>query len=326
MEQNSILLSICIPTYNGASSFLRHSLDILLPVVEKYKDSVDVIVANNCSTDNTVELLQSYSHYSCLKYFTNEKNIGFKGNMKLISDKYADGYYSWMIGDDDIINPFFIDFIIGQLKLKQFDYIYIRSEDKNESLFDSKIYFPESFTITPSNFGQAIDRVSQRGNTLGTFIGSNIYRTDLFREVPKEIITDGFYEFYQVFPNAYILATAFAKKQCAYVAEPGIYAIEKDKAWSTEENLYLIVSKAHIDLYDYCLSLGVDKKDLIRTHKRLLFDNVITGYSRLLRGKKVRKVFFKSVIQSYKYPKIKLLIIECFLRKLTFRPQRKYSI
>lgn len=326
MEQNNILLSICIPTYNGASSFLKQSLDLLLPVVENYSNLIDVIVSNNCSTDNTEELLQSYSNFSCFKYYTNKVNVGFKGNMKLLSDHYADGYYSWMVGDDDIINPYFISFIINQLKLRQYDYIYVRSEDRVESQLGENITFANEFSITPSSYGQAIDIVSRRGTTLGTYIGSNIYRTDLFKAVPKEIITDGFYEFYQVFPNAYILATAFTNTKCAYVREPGIYAIDKDKAWSTEENLYLIVSKAHVDLYNYCLSKGVDKHDLIRTHKRLIFDNVIAGYSRLLKGEKVRKVFFKAVIQSYMYPLVKLQIIECVIRKLTFQPQRKYNL
>lgn len=50
------LLTIAIPTYNGART-IASMLNILLPQVD---ERVEVLVSDNCSTDNTVEIWRGW--------------------------------------------------------------------------------------------------------------------------------------------------------------------------------------------------------------------------------------------------------------------------
>lgn len=68
---NNILLSICIPTYNRAD-VLDETLNKLFSNPEFDKNLIEVIVSDNCSTDNTKHVV---SKYPFVKYFCNDKNV-----------------------------------------------------------------------------------------------------------------------------------------------------------------------------------------------------------------------------------------------------------
>ena len=94
-------LSICIPTYNRVR-YLKECLDSVLPQAKARKDEVEVIVIDNASPDDTQTVVQEFiATFDCLKYYRNEKNLGFAGNqVKCI--EYAMGNYMPLLCDDDI--------------------------------------------------------------------------------------------------------------------------------------------------------------------------------------------------------------------------------
>ena len=55
--QNLPLVSICIPVYNGAN-YIDETINCCIN--QSYKN-IEVIVSDNCSTDNTVELIKKYN-------------------------------------------------------------------------------------------------------------------------------------------------------------------------------------------------------------------------------------------------------------------------
>ncbi len=65
-------------TYNG-EKYLEKQLNSIY--TQTYKN-IEVIVTDDCSTDKTVEILKQYSKVHGLKYFVNEKNIGFVKNFE----------------------------------------------------------------------------------------------------------------------------------------------------------------------------------------------------------------------------------------------------
>lgn len=89
--------SIVIPTYNRAD-LLRTAIAIILQ--QTYKD-FELIISNNCSTDNTSEVVKSFKDKR-IRYFENEKNIRAEPNMKK-AVSYAQGKYIFTQGDDDFI-------------------------------------------------------------------------------------------------------------------------------------------------------------------------------------------------------------------------------
>ena len=64
-------ISIVIITYNGAR-FIREQLDSL------YSQSLipaEIVVCDNCSTDQTVSILEDYKKTNILRYFVNEQQL-----------------------------------------------------------------------------------------------------------------------------------------------------------------------------------------------------------------------------------------------------------
>lgn len=116
---DELLLTIAIPTYNRCA-YLKENLDVLLPQCAKYEEIIKVVVSDNASTDDTQELLTSYINLypKLIHYNRNEINIGLQGNF----DKAVDlsvSKYVFLMGDDDILSPNFIDIIIPYIKNNQ---------------------------------------------------------------------------------------------------------------------------------------------------------------------------------------------------------------
>lgn len=77
--ENEIILSICCPTYNH-SKYIKQALDSIL--MQKVNFKFEVLVGEDCSPDNTREILQEYDK-KYPGFFTmiyRDKNLGSKGN------------------------------------------------------------------------------------------------------------------------------------------------------------------------------------------------------------------------------------------------------
>ena len=74
---NKLSLSIIIPVYNGAD-VMGDTIKSILS--QDYKD-FDLILVNDCSTDNSEEVIKSFKDPR-IKYFKNEKNLGYSRNIE----------------------------------------------------------------------------------------------------------------------------------------------------------------------------------------------------------------------------------------------------
>lgn len=126
METKSgIILSICIPTYNRAN-FLKNSLDSLYKQLNKNNQNyVEVMVSNNCSTDNTDLVVQSYLQKGMpITYFKNKENLGPDGNF-LQCIYQAKGKYVLLLGDDDLLLDGSVDTLIEILSRNDYGIVYL---------------------------------------------------------------------------------------------------------------------------------------------------------------------------------------------------------
>ena len=99
MNNSPPLISICIPTFNGASTILKTLYEIIPQLGSDY----EVIICDDLSTDDTLQLVRRcQKDCKYLKIFQNKSNLGMDGNFHK-STQLATGKYIWFCGQDDIL-------------------------------------------------------------------------------------------------------------------------------------------------------------------------------------------------------------------------------
>lgn len=106
------LLTIAIPTYNGGE-YLRQNLDILVPQILKHRDTVQLLVSNNASTDNTAEVIKDIQQKYAFQFdvYNHDKLIDGKEHFNWCLGK-VEGKYFLLSGDDDIFSPDLIEILL----------------------------------------------------------------------------------------------------------------------------------------------------------------------------------------------------------------------
>ena len=94
------LVTIGMPTFNRADKFLRPAIECALAQTWQ---NLEIIVSDNCSTDNTEEVVRSYDDPR-LRYVRQETNIGANNNFNYCIN-HAQGSYFLLFHDDDAIDP-----------------------------------------------------------------------------------------------------------------------------------------------------------------------------------------------------------------------------
>ena len=97
------LITIAIPTYNRADSYLRGAIKSAL---DQTYPNIEVIVSDNCSTDQTEMIVKNFTD-ARVRYFRQARNIGPNKNFNFCVEQ-ACGEYFLLLQDDDLIDPDFV--------------------------------------------------------------------------------------------------------------------------------------------------------------------------------------------------------------------------
>jgi len=105
------LVTIVLPTYNG-SRFLRDSIESVLN--QTYQEW-ELIIVNDCSTDNTLEIAKEYEAKDArIKVVTNQTNKKLPASLNVGFSLAKGDYYTWT-SDDNMYKPNAIDFMVNYL-------------------------------------------------------------------------------------------------------------------------------------------------------------------------------------------------------------------
>jgi abequosyltransferase len=120
----SILLSICIPTFNRAK-YIEQTLKSIIPKINK---NIEIVIYDGASSDNTDEIIQQYTiKYKNIIFYKALKNGGVDGDYANCIEM-ARGKYCWLMSSDDIIFNNTLDKIISNLKSEADIYLFNRTE------------------------------------------------------------------------------------------------------------------------------------------------------------------------------------------------------
>jgi glycosyltransferase involved in cell wall biosynthesis len=107
--------SVLLPTRNGGK-YLKSCIESVLS--QDYED-MELIVFDNANTDNTAEVVNSYSSDKRLKYFRTDSVVSVTDNWNNALKK-SSGDYVLMMGDDDFLLPGYFDALDKIIKENDF--------------------------------------------------------------------------------------------------------------------------------------------------------------------------------------------------------------
>ncbi|MCE9643416.1 MAG: glycosyltransferase [Candidatus Andersenbacteria bacterium] len=110
-EEQSVVLSICIPTYNRPNQLRR----LLQSIRAQYDNRIEVVIGDDGNAEDTKKVLQEFSDIRIV-YFINEPRKGFAQNLLAVSWK-AVGEYIWWISDDDQVAEGALGRVFEHLKM-----------------------------------------------------------------------------------------------------------------------------------------------------------------------------------------------------------------
>ena len=112
-------ISVIMPAYNAAD-YIGEALDSVLN--QNFCGNYEVLVADDCSADNTVEIISQYVSLfpEKVKIVLNEKNLGCSSNSNQLSSMAKGKYLAFCDSDDWWTSPFKLQ--------KQFDYLESHSD------------------------------------------------------------------------------------------------------------------------------------------------------------------------------------------------------
>ncbi|WP_147535409.1 glycosyltransferase family 2 protein [Bacillus marasmi] len=116
LSSDRILLSIIIPAYN-AGKYIRETIESALT---QTIDKKEVIIVNDGSSDNTLAIINKFSHLENVKVFDNVINRGanYTYNYGLLQAK---GEYVTFLDADDVYLPEYCEKVINEIEMDQAD-------------------------------------------------------------------------------------------------------------------------------------------------------------------------------------------------------------
>lgn len=104
------LLSVIIPAFNYGR-FLKQTIS---SVLDQGYDSIEILVLDNASTDNTSKVLSAFASEPRVRYFRNARNVGPSYNV-LNGIQIAQGHYLSLLMADDYYNPGFLSKLLPRM-------------------------------------------------------------------------------------------------------------------------------------------------------------------------------------------------------------------
>ena len=91
------MVTVGIPTFNSGQKISN----ALRSVLEQNYPNLEVIISDNCSTDDTREVCKALmDENSSVKYFRQPRNLGVMGNFEFVLHQATGDYFMWLCDDD----------------------------------------------------------------------------------------------------------------------------------------------------------------------------------------------------------------------------------
>jgi glycosyltransferase involved in cell wall biosynthesis len=246
------LLTIAIPTYNRAE-LLDKQLGWLAQAIKGFEADCEILVSDNCSTDNTQDIINKWQEILSNITFKSNKNPEKLGVMKNIIYclSAATTKYVWTIGDDDPIEDRSIPYVISKLKKHEdLSLLFLNFSGRNkitgEPVHPPTIVGNRWFDADSENGcgdGKAIfEHCFDKSVGAVIFLTATIYRTDLVKRA-LEIWEDAAKNWISL---AYLAGYCAANGSVIVTKETFMECIVGVSYWQKEPKSALLMQYQHI--------------------------------------------------------------------------------
>lgn len=133
-------VSVCIPTFNYA----RYLPDAINSVLEQTFYDFELLIIDNCSTDNTIELLKEYcARDKRIRFLVNESNVGAINNWSRCIAAAKGEYIKFLLSDDVLASENALKEMVAVLDANPLLSLVVSSRNRiDENLNIIKTYSP----------------------------------------------------------------------------------------------------------------------------------------------------------------------------------------
>ncbi|MBE9069779.1 glycosyltransferase family 2 protein [Leptolyngbya cf. ectocarpi LEGE 11479] len=185
-------LAIAVPTYNR-SQLLDKQLNHLFAIVEAFGSDCEIFISNNCSTDDTAQVIEKWSEKFApidFRTFHQSENIGAIRNIATCI-RSVTAKHIWVLSDDDTVLEGALPYVMGALnKLPDIGLITLNFAGRDYN--SKKLVYERRYPLEESLYdkqGQSVFEkcVRMEGGVGGLALTSaQIYRTDLAQKALEE--------------------------------------------------------------------------------------------------------------------------------------------
>ena len=312
------LLTIAIPTYNRAA-LLDKQLAWLATAIKGFESECEIIVSDNCSTDNTPGVVKKWQSVFSNTVFIanrNRENIGLMPNIAFCLQA-AGSKYVWTVGDDDPIEERTLAHVVTTIKRSpslSLMFLNCCGRDKNTNKVLVEHWFPSDSDEIIVDSKPVFQRYLQGSFGGVLFMTATIYNTELVQQALQNWTTScknlASQAYWTGFCAAYgnIIVTQDNYLECTMHAS----SLEENPRWSLMMR-YVYIPEIYLKL----LSLGYSAKFC----QRMILENIfnLSDWKILLGALRRWPVLATNIIITY------LQLVGRFIYQLNFN-QKKSAI
>ena len=233
--------SIIVPSYNS-EKYVGDLLNSLQN--QKYdKKDFEVLLIDDCSTDNTLEVVASYKNKLNLTVKQLEANSGGPGKPRNTALNMAQGEYVFFVDSDDYIHPDTLNDVSKFVEGNQADVVLVKMEGVNGRGVPKSMFKETNDDVTLAN-----------SRIIYTLSPTKFYRTSLLRDNHIEFPEDLRSAEDQLFTmKAYVNA----KKIAVLADKPYYYATKREGEH---------MSSAYVSPKDFYKVMGLITEEILNSH------------------------------------------------------------
>lgn len=266
-------LSICIPTFNGAR-LLKVTLEAVLPQASALAGSVEVVVVDDVSPDDTPRVVEDLRRLGPFRYIRNAGNLGIIRNEIDAVVEHARGEFVWAWNQHCLIRPGAIGRLLGVLsRQSHLDAIYVnfrcaRFPDDWPAAAQGGYDGPYDYLANRDCQDRPVERwddLLDADNALGTQSYAHIARRAIWIQYWRgRTIGTTFSNADTTYPHTCTVAAAMFGKPSYYVGDPVLTIYNGAQTWGDLKSRARVLLRGYPDLMDRYRRLGWTEARLSR--------------------------------------------------------------